>query len=94
MSVLSICPFDQAPIRRCVDLTPGLEVVFRQSSAETNPAEVNSAVENLYVVCPAAVFGSEQSNVNLRNFITKAMLKHDLVFRKTWPVIRVSLVLF
>lgn len=77
MSILSICPFDQAPIRRCVDLTPGLEVVFRQSSAETNPAEVNSAVENLYVVCPAAVFGSEQSNINLRKYIIITVLKHD-----------------
>lgn len=49
----------QEPIRRTVALTQGVEYVFRQHCKGNNPNEVNSAVENIYVVCPSAIhYGS------------------------------------
>jgi len=49
-------PLSQEPIRRVVRLAAG-DYVFRQFSKHTNPKEVNSAVENIYLVCPYATFG-------------------------------------
>ena len=40
----------QRPIRRVVQLVPGVSYLYRQHSAVNNPNEVNSAVENIYFV--------------------------------------------
>ena len=41
----------QEPIRRIVDLKPGVTYLYRQHCARCNPNEKNSAVMNLYSVC-------------------------------------------
>ena len=43
-------PASQLPVRRVVELSPGTSVTFRQHSAQNNPNELNSAVENIYLI--------------------------------------------
>jgi secreted Zn-dependent insulinase-like peptidase len=43
-------PSSQAPVRRVVQLEESAGYVFRQHAALNNPNEVNSAVENIYMV--------------------------------------------
>lgn len=40
----------QEPIRRVVDILPGVHYIFRQSTVHFNPDEDNSAIENIYLV--------------------------------------------
>jgi insulysin len=46
----SACAHAQVPHRRVVSLVPGTTYVYRQHAAQNNPAELNSAVENIYLV--------------------------------------------
>lgn len=43
-------PASQLPVRRVVNVSPGSSVIFRQHSVQNNPNEINSAVENIYLV--------------------------------------------
>eukprot|EP01034_Spumella_vulgaris_P021908 gene21909-27985_t len=54
-SVLDILKFDSLPssqehLRRSVQLAPGTEYVLRGHSKDNNPNEVNSGIENIYLV--------------------------------------------
>jgi hypothetical protein len=43
-------PYAEEPIRRVVLLEPGVEYIWNQYALHTNPAEVNSAIENVYFI--------------------------------------------
>jgi len=62
---------NQEPIRRVVRLVAG-DYVFRQYSSQTNPKEVNSAVENIYLVCPYATFGIVGRRVDVKALLYMA----------------------
>lgn len=51
-------PSSQESSKRMVALSPGMTYVYRQSAMTHNPAEVNSAVENSYIVTDLAGKGS------------------------------------
>lgn len=64
-----VLPDSLEPIRRAVKILPGVEYVYRQHSRQFNPKEVNSAIENTYVICDlpglsAASCVISPSNVN------------------------------
>eukprot|EP01041_Mallomonas_annulata_P009052 gene9052-18749_t len=44
-------PHSQEPIRRVLAIRPGYQYIYRQNARDCNPKEVNSAIENLYLVC-------------------------------------------
>lgn len=74
-------PISQVPLRRVVQLMPGSSFVYRQHSAQNNPAELNSAVENIYMVGlsdGARVAGAlpSASSVEVINEATLELLAH------------------
>lgn len=70
-------PLSQTPVRRVVQLPAGSHYIYRQHAVQTNPHELNSAVENVYLVglSEGSAAGGMQPQPTSQGVVSEASLE-------------------